>query len=235
MISRSFHRMVKPEHLNAANTLFGGTLVAWIDEASAMFAMEQMQTKRIVTLKLSEMLFKKPARQGDILEFTCYTKKIGRSSFTMMCTVRTKRIVPKEEPVDIARCELVFVSLDQVGFPTPYIARGDPSKAATVSGRMYLPEKESTYNLYIVRVGPQAVQLAKLVADQAACSITVAGEALNKIRSGSEWCLGKDLSLKEAKALAEPFEAIGAVTQLFENKEYDEPKWSGPVALPVQG
>ena len=41
-IVRSYRKLVKPEDLNAANSLFGGTLMAWIDEACVLYAMCQM-------------------------------------------------------------------------------------------------------------------------------------------------------------------------------------------------
>ena len=122
-VVRSYRKLVKPEDLNAADTLFGGTLMAWIDEACALYAMCQMQTRRVVTLKISEVLFKTPSQQGDILEFVCQPKKYGRTSLTISCSVITKIVVPGETARHIASCETVFVAVDENGRPTPYTRR----------------------------------------------------------------------------------------------------------------
>ena len=40
--------------------LFGGTMMSWIDEAGAAYASQICDTPRMVTVKISELLFKKP-------------------------------------------------------------------------------------------------------------------------------------------------------------------------------
>ena len=42
-------KLIKPEDLNANNTLFGGKLLLWIDEEAAIFAMCKLDTKKLVT------------------------------------------------------------------------------------------------------------------------------------------------------------------------------------------
>lgn len=59
------------EDLNSAGTIFGGKLVAWIDEGSAIYASCQMNARRIVTVKISELIFNQPAKLGDMLEIWC--------------------------------------------------------------------------------------------------------------------------------------------------------------------
>ena len=119
-MSMIFRKLIKPEDLNAANTLFGGTLMAWIDEAASIYAMCQMQTKSIVTVKVSEMKFKKPARQGDVLEFFCSAVKFGKTSFTLRCEVDTKTIGSESTKNRIAECEIVFVAVNENGRPIAY-------------------------------------------------------------------------------------------------------------------
>jgi len=114
----SFRKMVKPEDLNAANRLFGGELMKWLDEAAALYAFCQLKTKNLVTLKVSELLFKNPGYQADVVEFFCKTVKSGKTSFTVAVTARTKEI---DHPArDIVTAELVFVTLDEQGKPTPH-------------------------------------------------------------------------------------------------------------------
>src|SRR5437868_12568662 len=68
---RSYRRIVMYEDLNAAGSIFGGKLVAWIDEGSAIFASCQMNARRVVTKKISELIFNQPAKLGDVLEIWC--------------------------------------------------------------------------------------------------------------------------------------------------------------------
>jgi acyl-CoA hydrolase len=132
----TYRKMVMPEDENPAKRLFGGRLMQWADEAAVMFAMCQMRTKSVVTLKISEILFQNPAISGDILEFWTSNKKIGRSSLTVECVVTRKQIgLAMSTPAApdfsdgkyngdpagvILRCEFVFVALDELGKPTPH-------------------------------------------------------------------------------------------------------------------
>lgn len=123
MIDRvmSFRKLVKPEDLNPANRLFGGRIMEWADEAAAVYAMCQMRTKNIVTLKVSEILFKTPAQQGDILEFVCQKKRVGSTSMTIELKVFRKEIPKRmEHPDIILQCDFTFVALGPDGRPTPY-------------------------------------------------------------------------------------------------------------------
>jgi len=114
----SFRKMVKPEDLNPSNRLFGGEIMRWLDEAAAMYAACQLKTNKIVTIKVSELLFKSPGYQGDVVEFFCKTIRVGKSSFTVGVTAKTKEIdTPSRE---IVTAELVFVTIDENGKPTPH-------------------------------------------------------------------------------------------------------------------
>jgi acyl-CoA hydrolase len=49
-------RLIMSGDLNAANTLFGGRLIQWVDEAASVYVMELLRTHHIVTKKISEVL-----------------------------------------------------------------------------------------------------------------------------------------------------------------------------------
>jgi acyl-CoA thioesterase YciA len=65
----NFHtrRWIKPEDLNPNGTLFGGKLLSWIDEEAVIYAMIQLDNKRIVTKYMSEINFVSSARQEILL------------------------------------------------------------------------------------------------------------------------------------------------------------------------
>ena len=121
----TFRKLVMPDDLNHANTLFGGRLLQWTDEAAVLYAMCQLGTNSVVTLKMSEVLFKRPARNGDILEFWTYKTKIGRTSLEVCCDVVKKDFnkrtdgpsydVDQDSERKILSCSFVFVCVDEAG------------------------------------------------------------------------------------------------------------------------
>lgn len=123
------------EDLNSAGTIFGGRLVAWIDEGTAIYASCQMNARRIVTKKISELIFNQPAKLGDMLEIWCKVVHPGRTSLTISTIVTRRSFAddPREghrgdhlneyalkAETEICRCELVFVSVDEKGKPRPW-------------------------------------------------------------------------------------------------------------------
>jgi acyl-CoA hydrolase len=113
-----FHtrKWVKPEDLNANGTLFGGRLLAWIDEEAALYSIIQLDTNRVVTKFMSEINFMSTAKQGDIVEIGIEVAKFGISSLTINCEVRNKMTRETIVTVD----NIIMVSLDEKGKPTPH-------------------------------------------------------------------------------------------------------------------
>jgi len=81
-------KWVKPEDLNPNGTLFGGKLLAWIDEEVALYSIIQLENYRVVTKHMSEINFRSSAEQGDIIEIGMDVVKFGNTSITVKCEVR---------------------------------------------------------------------------------------------------------------------------------------------------
>ncbi len=113
-----FHtrKWVKPEDLNPNNTLFGGSLLKWIDEESVIYAIIQLENPKVVTKLISEINFINAPVKGDIIEMGIVATEFGRSSITMRCEVRNK--LTREAILSIDR--LVFVNLGADGRPKPH-------------------------------------------------------------------------------------------------------------------
>lgn len=109
-------KLIKPENLNARNTLFGGALLRWIDEEAGIYAMTKLDTKNVVTKYISEIDFVSSAKQGDVIEIGLGFIKIGRTSITFSCEVRN--VFSKESIIKIDN--IVFVMVDEQGNPTPH-------------------------------------------------------------------------------------------------------------------
>jgi len=109
MIYRA-RKLVKPGDLNARNTLFGGRLMAWIDEECAIYSGCQMGTSTIVTKYISELDFKAPAYQGDVIEIGVETIDVGRTSLTVRCVARDK--ATEREIIHIEKIVYVAIGLN---------------------------------------------------------------------------------------------------------------------------
>lgn len=113
-----FHtrKWVKPEDLNANETLFGGTLLAWIDEECALYSIIQLENKKVVTKYMSEINFMSSAKQGDIIEIGIEVVQFGKTSLTLNCEVRNKMTHDTIVTVD----NIIMVNLDEKGKPVPH-------------------------------------------------------------------------------------------------------------------
>lgn len=110
-----FHtrKWVKPEDLNANGSLFGGKLLAWVDEEAALYAIIQLENKKVVTKYISEINFMSSAIEGDIVEIGIDVVKFGTSSLTLNCVVRNKMTRETILTVD----NIIMVNLDNNGNP----------------------------------------------------------------------------------------------------------------------
>lgn len=106
--------------LNGAMMLFGGAPIQWVDEAAALYSMEILKSRRVVTKKISEVIFNNPAKLGDVLDLLFRLKAVGRTSLTLSCLVQTKKLGHDEAIKEILECDLVFVNIDDKGRPTPH-------------------------------------------------------------------------------------------------------------------
>jgi acyl-CoA thioesterase YciA len=112
MIYRS-RKIVKYEDLNPRGTLFGGTLLSWIDEEAAIYAICQIGDRMVVTKAISKIDFKSSPKLGDIIEIGMDLVRVGNTSITLKCNVRNKDT--KEDVITID--EIVFVRVDETGKP----------------------------------------------------------------------------------------------------------------------
>ncbi|MFD2550894.1 acyl-CoA thioesterase [Bizionia sediminis] len=113
-----FHsrKWVKPEDLNPNGTLFGGRLLAWIDEEAALYTVVQLENPKIVTKYISEINFMSTAKQGDIVEVGMEVTKFGKTSITLKCEARNKMTRETILTVD----NIIMVNLDETGKPKPH-------------------------------------------------------------------------------------------------------------------
>ena len=109
-------KLIKPDALNANNTLFGGALLRWIDEEAGIYAMTKLNTQKVVTKYMSEIEFVSSAKQGDIIEIGISLLAVGRSSITFNCLVRN--VISKKSIISIDK--IVFVQVDEEERPVAH-------------------------------------------------------------------------------------------------------------------
>lgn len=110
-------QLVLPTHTNALGTVFGGTVMSWIDIAAAIAAQRHSQ-KDVVTASIDELHFLAPIYQGWVVNLKAGVNYVSKSS--MEVGVRVESENPKTgERFHTASAYLTFVCLGSNGKPTP--------------------------------------------------------------------------------------------------------------------
>ncbi|MBV1873419.1 MAG: acyl-CoA thioesterase [Gammaproteobacteria bacterium] len=100
--------------VGANGNLFGGFMMAWLDEAAAILAFQSTNSCRMVTLLTKEIKFIKPVKVGDIIQIKGKLEKVGRSSVTIKLKVNSHNPETKAE-ASVCETSFVFVKIDEDG------------------------------------------------------------------------------------------------------------------------
>jgi acyl-CoA thioesterase YciA len=104
--------------LGIHGNLFGGILLSWLDDAGAALATEFCHSPNVVTLKIEEMLFKRPVKTGQQIRIYGEIDELGRSSVRLRIEARKYNLYSGEETV-VCTTRITFVRIDEDGMPTP--------------------------------------------------------------------------------------------------------------------
>ena len=111
--------LLLPKDTNAHGTIFGGVILSHVDLASAVEA-RKTAPRRWVTKAMREVEFHEPVFLGDIVSFFTKTVRVGRTSITVRVSVEAERWGGGQgEHVKVTEAEVVLVSVDASGRPTP--------------------------------------------------------------------------------------------------------------------
>ena len=108
--------LVRPQHTNAHNTLFGGEVMAWVDIAAATCAMRH-SGKQVVTASIDAMHFLAPIKIGWIVSLDASVNFTSRRSCEVGVRVTATLPITGEQH-HCASAYLTFVSLDSNGRST---------------------------------------------------------------------------------------------------------------------
>jgi len=104
------HRLILPPDLNQYGFLFGGRLLAWVDEASWIAASLDFPGCKFVTVGMDRVEFRHSVREGTILVIRCEQTAVGRTSVTY--AVRVFDRGNSVEPIFSTRVSFVNVDAD---------------------------------------------------------------------------------------------------------------------------
>jgi acyl-CoA thioesterase YciA len=98
--------------------LFGGIMMAWIDEAASAMAIQTCHTPNMVTVKVDELVFKKKVKEGFLIKIYGEVVRVGNTSITFRIEARKGSVYSGEEDV-VCTTQTTFVRIDEAGDPTP--------------------------------------------------------------------------------------------------------------------
>ena len=109
---------VKKSDLGFHGNLFGGKLLAWLDASAAAYAAQFCDTPRMVTISIDKCVFKKPAKEGQLLKIYGVVEKIGITSITLKLEARSHNVYNSRQTV-ILSTNIAFVRVDEQGDAIP--------------------------------------------------------------------------------------------------------------------
>lgn len=110
-------KLVMPADTNHLETIFGGHVLACIDEIGAIAAMKHCNDI-IVTASIDSVDFLSPARLGDVLELEAVVTSTGRSSMEVFVKVYSMNLLKNEKRLT-TQSFLTMVAMDQNGKTKP--------------------------------------------------------------------------------------------------------------------
>lgn len=113
--SVEMREMVMPNHTNAHNTVFGGTVMSWIDIAAAMVAARHCG-KPVVTAHIDDIDFIAPIKVGYHVLIQASMNYVGRTSMIVGVKVTSENPYTGEAR-KTTKAYLTFVALDDLGRP----------------------------------------------------------------------------------------------------------------------
>lgn len=115
------HRLVLPGDLNQYGFLFGGKLLAWVDEASWIAASLDFPGCHFVTVAMDRVEFRQSVREGTILTIHSTLRQQGKTSVTYAVAVHDGNAA--DHP--IFATNVTFVRVDERGNKLPLDGGGD--------------------------------------------------------------------------------------------------------------
>ena len=109
---------VKKSDLGFHGNLFGGKLLAWLDASAAGYAAQYCDSPRMVTISIDKCIFKRPAKEGQLIKIYGSIDTIGRTSIVLKLEARSHNVYDGRQAI-ILSTYMTFVRIDEQGEPIP--------------------------------------------------------------------------------------------------------------------
>ena len=109
---------VKKSDLGFHGNLFGGKLLAWLDASAAAYAAQCCDTPRMVTVSIDKCVFKRPAKEGQLIKIYGGIDNIGKTSITLKLEARSHNVYDGRQAI-ILSTFITFVRIDEQGEAIP--------------------------------------------------------------------------------------------------------------------
>jgi acyl-CoA thioesterase YciA len=108
--------LVKASDIGLSNNMFGGVILSLIDESAISYAMQLCDTPRMVTVKIDELVFKKPVKVGNLLKVYGKVLEFGTTSVSIYIEVRKHNVYNGKQET-VTHTNIKFVRIDDDGNP----------------------------------------------------------------------------------------------------------------------
>lgn len=108
--------IVFPTHTNNYNTLFGGHALSLMDRL-AYIVSSRFARKHMVTVASEKVEFRRPVREGDLVELIGKVVRVGRTSVTVDIDMYSEDLLSGARQL-CTTAEFVMVAVDDDGKPT---------------------------------------------------------------------------------------------------------------------
>ncbi len=109
-------QLVLPSHTNSLDTVFGGTVMSWID-ISAAIAAQRHSNKIVVTASIDRLSFIAPIKKGWVVNLKASVNFASRTSMEVGVKVEAENPLTSEM-FHTASAYLTFVAVDSEGKPS---------------------------------------------------------------------------------------------------------------------
>ena len=108
--------IVRPNHLNGANRLFGGILMQWIDEVAGIVA-KRHSMSNVTTASVDNLTFLHGAYQNDMIVIKGKLTWVGTSSMEVCVDTYVETLNGQRDRINNAH--FMMVALDEHNKPVP--------------------------------------------------------------------------------------------------------------------
>lgn len=111
-------KICKTSDIGVNDNLFGGTLLAWMDEAGGAFSATKCCTPNMITLKIDEVLFKEPVKVKQHIKIYAKILSVGKSSLKILVEARKVNFTQSHEDT-VCSTQMLFVRINEKGEAIP--------------------------------------------------------------------------------------------------------------------